>query len=108
MCIRDSAYTELMNIQSGKILGIGVELGIDQTGYAKVTRVYDGSPAQEAGIAVGDYITTVGDTDVKSPVSYTHLCQGHHRYAGFLYGAVQGRCRQDPRRGCFHCKGDGL
>ena len=61
-----NAYTELMNIQSGKILGIGVELGIDQTGYAKVTRVYDGSPAQEAGIAVGDYITTVGDTDVKS------------------------------------------
>ena len=54
-----NAYTELMNIQSGKILGIGVELGIDQTGYAKVTRVYDGSPAQEAGI-------TVGDTDVKS------------------------------------------
>ena len=47
-------------------MGIGVELGIDQTGYAKVTRVYDGSPAQEAGIAVGDYITTVGDTDVKS------------------------------------------
>ena len=35
-------------------------------------------------------------------------CQGHHRYAGFLYGAVQGRCRQDPRCGCFHCKGDGL
>ena len=33
-----NAYTELMNIQSGKILGIGVELGIDQTGYAKVTR----------------------------------------------------------------------
>ena len=61
-----NAYTELMNIQSGKILGIGVELGIDQTGYAKVTRVYDGSPAQEAGIAVGDYITTVGDTDIKS------------------------------------------
>ena len=61
-----NAYSELMNIQSGKILGIGVELGIDQTGYAKVTRVYDGSPAQEAGIAVGDYITTVGDTDVKS------------------------------------------
>ena len=39
-----NAYTELMNIQSGKILGIGVELGIDQTGYAKVTRVYDALP----------------------------------------------------------------
>ena len=74
-----NAYTELMNIQSGKILGIGVELGIDQTGYAKVTRVYDGSPAQEAGIAVGDYITTVGDTDIKSLSS-----------ADAVYKALQG------------------
>ena len=41
-------------------------MGIDQTGYAKVTKVYDGSPAQEAGIVVGDYITAIGDTDVKS------------------------------------------
>ena len=47
-------------------MGIGVELGMDQTGYARVTKVYDGSPAQEAGIAVGDYITAIGDTDVKS------------------------------------------
>ena len=60
-----NAYTELMNIQSGKVMGIGVELCMDQTGYAKVTKVYDGSPAQEAGIAVGDYITVIGDTDVK-------------------------------------------
>ncbi len=61
-----NAYTELMNMQSGKMMGIGVELGMDQTGYAKVTRVYDGSPAQEAGIVVGDYITAVDGTDVKS------------------------------------------
>ena len=61
-----NAYTELMNIQSGKIMGIGVELGMDQTGYARVTKVYDGSPAQEAGIEVGDYITAIGDTDVKT------------------------------------------
>ena len=39
------AYTELMNQQSGKVMGIGVELGIDQTGYAKVTKVYEDSPA---------------------------------------------------------------
>ena len=31
------AYTELMNQQSGKVMGIGVELGIDQTGYATVS-----------------------------------------------------------------------
>ena len=74
-----SAYTDLLNAQSGKLMGIGVELGLDQTGYAKVTRVYDGSPAQEAGIAVGDYITTVGDTDVKSLSS-----------ADAVYKALQG------------------
>ena len=29
-----NAYTELMNQQSGTVMGIGVELGMDQTGYA--------------------------------------------------------------------------
>ena len=60
------AYTELMNQQSGKVMGIGVELGIDQTGYAKVTKVYEDSPAQEAGIVAGDYITAIDGTEVKS------------------------------------------
>ena len=32
-----SAYTDLLNAQSGKLIGIGVELAIDQSGYAKVT-----------------------------------------------------------------------
>ena len=61
-----AGYTELMNIQNGTLVGIGVELGKDQTGYARVTRVYEDSPAQEAGIAVGDYITAVDGTDVKT------------------------------------------
>ena len=61
-----NAYTELMNQQSGKVMGIGVELGIDQTGYAKVTKVYEDSPAQEAGIVAGDYITAIDGTEVKS------------------------------------------
>ena len=61
-----NAYTDLLNAQSGKLMGIGVELAIDQSGYAKVTKVYDGSPAQEAGIVVGDYITAIDGTDVKS------------------------------------------
>ena len=61
-----SAYTDLMNAQNGTLIGIGVELAVDQSGYAKVTKVYDESPAKEAGIAVGNYITTVDGTDVKS------------------------------------------
>ena len=61
-----SAYTDLLNAQSGKLMGIGVELAIDQSGYAKVIKVYDESPAKEAGIQVGNYITAVDGTDVKS------------------------------------------
>lgn len=61
-----NAYTELVNIQNGTIMGIGVEVGMDQTGYAKILRVYDASPAQEAGMVVGDYITAIDGVDVKS------------------------------------------
>ena len=32
-----AAYTDLLNAQSGKLMGIGVELAIDQSGYAKVS-----------------------------------------------------------------------
>ena len=46
--------------------------------YPVVIKVYDESPAKEAGIQVGNYITAVDGTDVKSmssvdAVSYTHL-----------------------------------
>ena len=61
-----SAYTDLINVQNGTLLGIGVELAIDQSGYAKVTKVYKDSPAPEAGIKVGNYITAVDGDDVKS------------------------------------------
>ena len=55
-----------MNTQNGTLIGIGVELAVDQSGYAKVIKVYDESPAKEAGIQVGNYITAVDGTDVKS------------------------------------------
>ena len=61
-----SAYTDLLNAQSGKLMGIGVELAIDQSGYAKVIKVYDESPAREAGLPRGDYITTIDGADIKS------------------------------------------
>ena len=61
-----SAYTDLMNAQNGTLLGIGVELAVDQSGYAKVIKVYDESPAKEAGLQRGDYITTIDGADIKS------------------------------------------
>lgn len=61
-----TSYTELMKIQEGTLMGIGVELAKDQTGYAKVLKVYDDSPAQEAGIQVGDYLIAIGGEEVKA------------------------------------------
>ena len=61
-----AAYAELVSIQNGDLVGIGVELGKDQTGYARVIKVYEDSPALEVGIMVGDYITAVDGTDVKT------------------------------------------
>ena len=60
------AYAELLDIQNGVLMGIGVEVAQDQTGYAKVLKVYDGSPAQEAGVEKGNYITTIDGADVRT------------------------------------------
>lgn len=62
-----SAYTELVQIQNGTLMGIGVDVVKDSvTGYAKVIKVYSGSPAQDLGITAGCYIIMIDDTDVKT------------------------------------------
>lgn len=43
----------------GQYRGIGVEITNDQDGNIKVLRVFDGSPAKNAGLQVGDIITAV-------------------------------------------------
>lgn len=61
-----AAYADLLNVQNGTVIGIGVELGREQSGYAKVTKVYDGSPAADLGLTRGCYITAIDGVDVKS------------------------------------------
>lgn len=62
-----AAYSELLDIQNGKLVGIGVELVKDSTtGYAKITKVYPGSPAADLGLEKGCYITSIDETDVKT------------------------------------------
>ena len=75
-----SAYTDLMNAQNGTLLGIGVELAVDQSGYAKVTKVYDESPAKEAGITVGCYITAV-DISARRPARASSMRSARTRTA---------------------------
>lgn len=63
----EKEYSDLLAVQNGKLLGIGVDLIKDTaTGYGRVIRVYSGSPAAELGIEVGSYITRIGETDTKN------------------------------------------
>lgn len=60
------AYTDLLDVQNGAVIGIGVELVKDNSGYAKIIKVYDGSPAAEMGMVRGGYITAVDGVDVRT------------------------------------------
>ena len=61
------AYSERLAVESGKLTGIGVVVVNDpSSGYGRITRVYDNSPASEAGLQVGGYITAIGDMSTKS------------------------------------------
>ena len=90
-----------------KLIGVLAKLGRFAVQYKDMPCMayYRGQACYPVGQRTGD---GSGRDRPSSGYPAAARCQGHHRYAGFLYGAVQGRCRQDPRCGCFHCKGDGL
>ena len=58
-------YAELVDIQNGKLLGIGVEVVKDSSGYARITKVYEASPASDLGLEVGGFITAIDGAEVK-------------------------------------------
>ena len=59
-------YTEYKGIQSGQVVGVGVDVVKDTTtGNARVVRVYTDSPAQQAGFEKNWMITRIGETDVR-------------------------------------------
>ncbi len=60
-----NSYLEYLNEQSGKILGVGVDVVKNSDGYARIIRVYADSPASEAGLEKNGYITKIGAQDTK-------------------------------------------
>lgn len=58
-------YQSLRDSTNGSYCGIGVEISQNMnTGIVTVARVFEGSPAMEAGLKPGDILYTVGDTEV--------------------------------------------
>ncbi len=57
-------YKEFREVISGKFVGIGIEMAMED-GLVKVVTPIEGSPAFRAGLKSGDLITRIDDTPVK-------------------------------------------
>ncbi|MDD3242964.1 MAG: S41 family peptidase [Eubacteriales bacterium] len=62
-------YSALLEDREGNYVGIGVSVSEASTGEISITDVYDGSPAQGAGLQVGDVIVGVDGEDVRGQSS---------------------------------------
>ena len=61
------AYSERMGLENGRLMNVGVSVIKDSSsGYARILRVYDGSPAAENGLEAGGFITAINGTSVRT------------------------------------------
>lgn len=62
-----AAYSEQVGVESGRLMNIGVSVVKDaSSGYARILRVYDNSPADENGLGAGGFITAIDGTSVRT------------------------------------------
>lgn len=67
-------YSEKQSVEKGTLTGIGVAVVNDtSSGYARIIRLYDNSPAAEAGMQVGDFITAINDESTRNITSTARL-----------------------------------
>lgn len=67
-------YSEKQSVEKGTLTGIGVAVINDtSSGYARIIRLYDNSPAAEAGMQVGGFITAINDESTRNITSTARL-----------------------------------
>lgn len=67
-------YSEKQSVEKGTLTGIGVAVVNDtSSGYARIIRLYDNSPAAEAGMQVGGFITAINDVSTRNITSTARL-----------------------------------
>lgn len=64
-----SEYEQRLKESSGKLFSIGIDFIKDETGYIKIRKVYEGTPAANEGLLPDDYIISINDTDLKAVAS---------------------------------------
>ena len=67
-------YSEKQSVEKGTLTGFGVAVVNDtSSGYARIIRLYDNSPAAEAGMQVGGFITAINDESTRNITSTARL-----------------------------------
>ena len=67
-------YSEKQSVEKGTLTGIGVAVVNDtSSGSARIIRLYDNSPAAEAGMQVGGFITAINDESTRNITSTARL-----------------------------------
>ena len=67
-------YSEKQSVEKCTLTGIGVAVVNDtSSGYARIIRLYDNSPAAEAGMQVGGFITAINDESTRNITSTARL-----------------------------------
>lgn len=67
-------YSEKQSVEKGTLTGIGVAVVNDtSSGYARIIRLYDNSPAAEAGMQGGGFITAINDESTRNITSTARL-----------------------------------
>ena len=80
-------YASSSNSLNGKYIGVGVSFHASdiERGKMKITRVAGNSPAENAGVAAGDYITGFGKTDTELTQS-----EDYDAFVAFLNERAEG------------------
>lgn len=87
---------EVYQSEDGKYTGIGIVSELAADGYIRVAEVYPDSPAEAAGIAAGDLITSVDGVQVNSSdASYEELAASFRGDAGTKITLVRRRGTED-------------
>lgn len=93
--VNPESFRDLQVQTSGRYVGVGMEV-TQEDGYVKVVAPIDGSPAAEAGIKSGDYITEIDGVTVLG-LSLTEAVNTIRGEAGEFVTLTIARIDEEPR-----------
>lgn len=63
--LTETEYLTEKNEDSGELVGLGLTLAEDESGYMRISEVLEDSPASDSGLAEDDIITNIDGIDIK-------------------------------------------